>query len=69
MGVQLPVAPHSGDSRAMHGGSPSGAGAAGFRGPLGRYLEAMGLPVPLEQYSPVLAAGLVYLLHGPCLPL
>lgn len=34
-----------------------------------RYLETMGLPVPFEQHGPVLAAGLVHLLHGPRLPL
>lgn len=69
MGIQLPVALHSEDGRAMQGGSPSRAGAAGFGAPPGRYLEAMGLPVSLEQHGPVLAAGLVHLLHGPCLPL
>lgn len=49
-----------GDQQSWHSmvwGSPS------------RYLEAMGLPLPFEQHGPVLAAGLVHLLHGPRLPL
>lgn len=49
-------------------GSPSSECSRNLGSPR-RYLKAMGLPMSLEQHGPILACGLVHLLHRPCLPL